>query len=97
MLGGANGSRLGNPDHAVEHLSRDGGFTSLGWQDAGAQLRSDDRLVAPYRGFHEAAPAIACRFLPCHTAFLCNDLDVVIALALCLSTLPTRHCRRTGE
>src|SRR3954471_6375139 len=38
VSGGANGSRLRNPDHVVEHLSRDGGFTLLGRQDVGAQL-----------------------------------------------------------
>ena len=27
--GGANGNRLGDPDHAVEHLDRDGGFALL--------------------------------------------------------------------
>src|SRR3954449_10038121 len=95
VSGGANGSGLGNPDHAVEHLSRNGGFTLLGRQDAGAQLRSDDRLVAPDRGFHEAAPAVARRFLPRHAALLCNDPDVVIALALRLSTLGARHRRGT--
>src|SRR3954447_11214706 len=96
MSGSTNGNRLGNPDHAVEHLSCNDGFTLLGWQDASAQLRSDDRFVAPYRGLRETAPAVACRFLPCHTALLCNDPDVVIALALCLSTLRARHRRGTG-
>jgi hypothetical protein len=44
VSGGANGSRLRNPDHVVEHLSRDGGFTSLGRQDAGAQLQQNRLL-----------------------------------------------------
>src|SRR3954469_5679926 len=95
VSGGANGSGLCNPDHVVEHLSRDGGFTLLGRQDAGAQLWSDDRLVAPDRGFRETAPAVACCFLPRHAALLCNRPDVVIALALCLSALPVRHRRGT--
>src|SRR4051812_6120139 len=95
VSGGANGSRLCNPDHVVEHLSRDGGFTLLGRQDAGAQLWSDDRLVAPDRGFRETAPAVACCFLPRHAAPLCSRPDVVIALALCLSALPVRHRRGT--
>src|SRR3954454_15405715 len=95
VSGGAKGSRLRNPDHMVENLSRDGGFTLLSRQAAGPQLRSDNRLVAPDRGFHEAAPAVACRFLPRHAALLGNDPDVVIALALCLSALPARHRRGT--
>src|SRR4051795_1062699 len=95
VSGGTNGSGLCNPDHVVEHLSRDGGFTLLGRQDAGVQLWSDDRLVAPDRGFHETAPAIACRFLPRHTALLCNEPDVVIALALRRSALRARHRRGT--
>src|SRR4051794_18425125 len=97
VSGGAKGSRLRNPDHMVEHLSRDGGFTLLSRQDAGPQLRSDNRLVAPDRGFHEAAPAVACRFLPRHAALLRNDPDVAIALVLCLSALPARHRRGTGR
>src|SRR5215212_7114060 len=96
VSGGANGSGLCNLDHVVEHLSRDGGFTLLGRQDAGAQLWSDDRLVAPHRGLGETAPAVACRFLPRHAALLCNDPDVVIALAPRLSALRARHCRGTG-
>src|SRR3954451_10523893 len=80
----------------VEHLSRDGGFTLLGWQDAGAQLWSDDRLVAPDRGLRETAPAVTRRFLPRHATLLRDDPDVVIALALCLSALPARHRRGTG-
>src|SRR3954454_3620957 len=97
VSGGANGSRLRNPDHVVEHLSRDGGFTLLGRQDAGAQLWSDDRLVAPDRGLRETAPAVACRFLPRHAALLGNRPNVVIALALHLNALPARHCRGTGR
>src|SRR3954454_24507744 len=95
VSGGAKGSRLRNPDHMVENLSRDGGFTLLSRQAAGPQLRSDNRLVAPDRGFHEAAPAVACRFLPRHAALLCNDPDVVIALALRLSAVRARHRRGT--
>src|ERR671916_28612 len=63
--------------------------------DAGAQLRSDDRLVAPYCGLRETAPAVASRFLPRHAALLRNDPDVVIALALRLGAVRARHCRGT--
>src|ERR687890_1802413 len=94
---GPNGSGLRNPDHVVEHLSRDGGFTLLGRQDAGAQLWSDDRLVAPDRSLREIAPAVACRFLPRHAALLRNGPNVVIALALRLSALPAQHRRGTGR
>src|SRR3954451_7827118 len=95
VSGGANGSGLCNPDHVVENLSSDGGFTLLGRQDAGAQLWSDDRLVAPDRGFRETAPAVACRFLPRHAALVYNRPNLVIALSLSLSALPARHCRGT--
>src|SRR3954469_21427413 len=88
VSGGANGSRLRNPDHVVVYLSRGGGLPLLGRQDAGTQLRSDDCLVAPDRGLRETAPAVACRLLPRHAAPLCNDPDMVIALALRRSALP---------
>jgi hypothetical protein len=43
VSGGANGSRLGNPDHVVEHLSRDGGFALLGRQE---RARSFGPMIA---------------------------------------------------
>src|SRR3954451_19571905 len=93
--GNANGNRLRNPDHAVEHLSGYGDFTLLGREPAGAQLRSDDRLVSADRGLRETAPAVAGRFLPGHAALLCDDPNVAIALALRLGVLRARHRRRT--
>src|SRR3954452_19159753 len=93
--GNANGNRRRNPDHAVEHLSGYGAFTLLGRQPAGAQLRSDDRLVSADRGFRETAPAVAGRFLPGHAALLCDDPNVAIALALRLGVLCARHRRGT--
>src|SRR3954453_8009807 len=93
--GNANGNRLRNPDHAVEHLGGYGGFTLLGGQGAGAQLRSDDRLVSADRGLRETAPAVAGRFLPSHAPLLCDDPNVAIALALRLGVLRARHRRRT--
>src|SRR3954453_20655669 len=95
VSGCANGKGLCNPDHVVERLNGDSSLASLGRQDAGVQLRSDDRLVAPDRGLYETAPAVACCFLPRHAALLGNDPDVVIALALRLSALRTRHRRGT--
>jgi hypothetical protein len=52
----ANGSRLCNPDHGLSTSAAMAVSPVLARQDAGAQLWSDDRLVAPDRGFHETAP-----------------------------------------
>src|SRR3712207_3114239 len=79
--GDADGDRLGGPDHAVEHLDGDGGFALLGRQGAGAQLRTDEALVAPDRGLREAAAAITGRFLPGHAALLRDEPDVAVARA----------------
>src|SRR3712207_102023 len=92
--GGADGNRLGDPEHAVEHRDRDDGLALLGRQAAGAQLRSDAALVAPDRGFGVAAPAIAGRLLPGHAALLRDELDGAIALALRVGVLRARHRRR---
>src|ERR671917_262113 len=93
---GAHGNRLRNPDHAVEHLSGHGGFALLSRQNAGAQLRSDDRLVAPDRGLRETAPAVAGRLLPGHAALLSDDPNVAIALAPRPGVLRARHRRARG-
>ena len=54
-----DGDRLGDPDHAVEHPDRDGGFAPLGGQAAGTQPRTDHRLVAADRGLDQGAPVVA--------------------------------------
>jgi hypothetical protein len=43
--GDAHGHRLRNPDHALEHLDRNGGFAVPGGHSAGAQHRTDDRFA----------------------------------------------------
>src|SRR5918997_6329321 len=91
LSGDADGKRLRNADHAVEHLGGHGGFALLGRQAAGSQPRSDDRLVAPDRGLREAAPAIAGYPLPSHAALLSDEPDVAVALALGVGVLRARH------
>src|SRR4051812_32450144 len=80
-LGGANGNRLRGPDHAIEHRDREGDFALLGGQAAGAQLRADDRFVAPDCRFRETTAAVACRLLSGHATLLGDEPDVAIAPA----------------
>ena len=78
---------------AVEHLGGHGDFALLGMQQAGAQLRSNDRLVSADRRLRETAPAVTGRSLPGQAALLGDELDVAIALPWRLGTLHAWHRR----
>src|SRR4051794_26716372 len=93
--GGANGNRLRGPDHAIEHLDREGDLALLGGQAASPELRTDDRLVAPDGRLRERTSAVLRRFLPGHAALHCDNLNVAIALALRISLFRARHRRCT--
>jgi hypothetical protein len=82
VSGDASGNRLRSPDHAVERLGGRGDSTLLGRQEAGAQLRADNRLVSADRGVRETAPAVAGCLLPGHAALRDDEPDVAIVLAL---------------
>jgi hypothetical protein len=60
----------------------------LARQDAGAQLWSDDRLVAPDRGFHETAPLQASFVGRPILDPIAGLRDAVTASGICLNGMP---------
>ena len=90
------GDRLGDANHAVEHLNGDGHLALLNGQRPSTKLQADTVLVSANRGLDEVAPAVARRPLPADAVRVGHQPDVPVAQAWGVDRVRAGRHRRAG-
>jgi hypothetical protein len=87
--GDLSGERHAEAGHAVDHRTGDAGFDLLRGQSPGPEAPADQNLVPVESGFNQGPLSVTNGFLPAHSAFVGEHLNVLVALRVSAVSLRT--------